>query len=285
VNRELKSITEKDVLLLASFLTDPKESTQSLAKDQLQAVLKIRPDFKQILESIPEVEVREKAWFLLEENRLQGLEEAFRYLVQQGDALDLEKGAYLLATFSTPGLTRLSISQPLEEMARQVQAMSKPHLLAPEFVGQGLGRYLFEKMGFRGNIENYHDPRNSYINHVLERRTGIPISLSALFLFIAWRLGLKAYGIGLPGHFIVGHEVSRGTIFLDPFNRGKALSLDECRKLVERQGIPFRDDFLMPATPRQTLARMMVNLINIYTDQGTEFSAHWMTRFLEIIQE
>lgn len=130
-----------------------------------------------------------------------------------------------------------------------------------------LSDYLFYQRAFTGNHYDYSDPRNSYLNCVLDRKMGIPISLSVIYTSIAKRLGLPAYGIGLPGHFIVGVFQGGSQVYLDPFNNGIRLSLADCGKLVrERTGYQgtFHPKWLTPISPNDLLARMLTNLCNAY---------------------
>jgi regulator of sirC expression with transglutaminase-like and TPR domain len=140
---------------------------------------------------------------------------------------------------------------------------------------EALNRVLFEEESFHGNVAHYHDPRNSFLNEVLSRRTGIPITLSVLYLGVARRAGYPVLGIGMPGHFIAGLPQSKATapdgepgmIYIDPFNRGQILSLEDCRAYFsQRYGaeFPFSEDVLAPATNLQILTRMLNNLKMIY---------------------
>ncbi len=134
-----------------------------------------------------------------------------------------------------------------------------------------LNGHLFGDLGFRGNAENYYDPRNSYLNEVLDRRTGIPITLSVVYMEVARRLGVDVVGIGLPGHFIVearGHEQS---VLLDPFCGGEPLTLEDCERLVSDVyggAMPFVEESLEPVGKRQILSRMLNNLKMIYSPEG-----------------
>ena len=132
---------------------------------------------------------------------------------------------------------------------------------------EALSGFLFERFGFRGNQADYGDPRNSYLNEVLDRRLGIPISLSVVYVHVAQAAGLAAYGIGLPGHFIVGVQEGRAAFYLDPFNGGAWLSEANLAQLVEQstgyRG-PLQAGWLQPAAPLDILERMLNNLRNIY---------------------
>jgi len=130
-----------------------------------------------------------------------------------------------------------------------------------------LNLYLFEEQGFRGNTEEYYDPRNSFLNDVLDRRTGIPITLSVVYMELGRRLGLTIRGIGLPGHFIVEWKGDREQLFIDPFNRGVILDARDCQALAARatgRAIELRPAHFRPVGKRQILARMLLNLKGIW---------------------
>jgi regulator of sirC expression with transglutaminase-like and TPR domain len=126
---------------------------------------------------------------------------------------------------------------------------------------------LFEGHGFRGNRENYFDPRNSFLNEVLDRKTGIPISLSVLYMEVAQRIGLLLEGVGFPGHFLVRCLGDDKEIVLDPFNRGEIRSRESLEKMLYRlygREMPLDPSFLRPITNKQILRRMLNNLRMIY---------------------
>jgi regulator of sirC expression with transglutaminase-like and TPR domain len=132
-----------------------------------------------------------------------------------------------------------------------------------------LGRLLFEREGFRGNAEEYYDPRNSFLNDVLDRRLGIPITLSVVYLDVAAAAGVTAHGVGLPGHFVVRVERAGETRLVDPFHGGRLLSDSEgdCLALVRRvlrQPVPFDPTWLRPVTTVEIVARMLTNLKGVY---------------------
>ena len=146
--------------------------------------------------------------------------------------------ALALAQDEYPGLDAEGYLSELAAMA---------HDLRPRLRGglancvEALTRYLFQDLGFHGNARNYYDPRNSYLNDVLDRRTGLPITLSLIAAAVGNRAGLDIVGVGLPGHFIVKAVRGREEILFDPFHGGRRLDRDDCRKLVEKvTGQPFR---------------------------------------------
>jgi regulator of sirC expression with transglutaminase-like and TPR domain len=140
-----------------------------------------------------------------------------------------------------------------------------------------LSDFLFYKMNFRGargtgkaTKYDYAHPENSFLNRVLDNRIGIPISLSVVYIAVAQRLGLSAFGIGLPGHFITGIYDNGFQVFVDPFNAGMRLSIADCGRLVrETTGShrPFNPKWLNPVSPVNLLARMLTNLCHAYIQQ------------------
>lgn len=138
---------------------------------------------------------------------------------------------------------------------------------------QAINRHLFEDLGFAGNHAEYYDPRNSYLNDVLARRLGNPISLAVVLIEVARRLGVALEGVSFPGHFLVSLPVDDGMLVMDPFNRGRPLSADELRQRAQPHfGEPVPDEALMrilvPASPRAILVRMLRNLHALYAERG-----------------
>jgi len=151
----------------------------------------------------------------------------------------------------------------------------------------GLNAYLFGEQGFVGNEEKFEDPRNSCLNEVIERRTGIPITLSLVYMEVAQRAGLHVDGVNFPGHFLVrcpqtGRE-SGGGLIIDPFNGGALLSEQDCRVLLQRHvgsEVAFDKALLTPATRAQILVRMLLNLKRIYVHMRSFPQARIVTELL-----
>ena len=152
--------------------------------------------------------------------------------------LDIAQVAFLVAKDEYPDLDvdrwLVGLATLADEIRPTLPGPRRPRLEA--FCVQ-----LFQKMGFHGNQTDYYDPRNSYLNDVLQRRTGIPISLSALTMALGQRLDLNIVGLGLPGHFLVKLVDARnGDVIFDPFHAGRRMALEECSDLVRRvTGLPL----------------------------------------------
>jgi regulator of sirC expression with transglutaminase-like and TPR domain len=130
-----------------------------------------------------------------------------------------------------------------------------------------LSRFLFFTEGFRGNAEQYYDPCNSFLNAVLDRKLGIPITLSMVYIEVARRLSLPITGVGFPGHFLVKYVLSDGEIIIDPFYRGAILTQADCRRRLKEMtdgSLTLQPEHLRSVTKRQILARILTNLKQIY---------------------
>lgn len=183
------------------------------------------------------------------------------------DAIDLAETALLIAEKEYPGLDVQHYLDRLDELA--VRALTHvPARAGPAATVEALNRELFEIQGFRGNSEDYYDPRNSYLNEVLDRRLGIPITLSIIYMAIGRRLGLALEGVAFPGHFLVKLAIPDRMLVLDPFVRGLALSEAELSlRLQEAFGTNapvFTTDLLATAGKKEILARMLRNVKGIY---------------------
>ena len=150
-----------------------------------------------------------------------------------------------------------------------------------------LSDFLFYQESFRGNRKDYYDPRNSYLNEVLERRVGIPITLSVLWVTVAQKLGIPAYGIALPGRFIVGIYDQGSEILIDPFSAGLRLTIPDCDRLVRettRFEGAFQTKWLSPVSPITLLARMLTNLCHAYIQREDWGSAIPVIQHLLVAQ-
>jgi regulator of sirC expression with transglutaminase-like and TPR domain len=195
---------------------------------------------------------------------------------------DLETGAFLLARFvrpsADPGVYRLwldrvalAASDGIAEDASTAEAVKL------------LSAHLFQSMGFAGNETNYYDPDNSCLARVIDTRRGIPVTLSILYLLVAKRLKLPVYGVGTPGHFLLGFREEGEPHFLDAFRQGRPLEAAEVRRMLVRNGYEFRPDYLKPCGPREILARMMRNLLSIYQKTGAVERAERLSVLVEIV--
>jgi regulator of sirC expression with transglutaminase-like and TPR domain len=197
------------------------------------------------------------------------LDSALSLLAQDPEApLDLAELALQLACDEYPDLDVEAYLGELAGMAHEARAYLRGDL---EARAAGLCRYLFHDLGFRGNVQDYYDPRNSYLNQVLDRRTGLPITLSAVAVAVGTRAGLQVVGVGLPGHFVAKAVGGGREVLFDPFHGGRRLSPEECEVLVEQvTGEPFRatPESLAGAPLGAVAVRMLTNLKGVYLRAG-----------------
>ncbi|MFL6574118.1 MAG: SirB1 family protein, partial [Burkholderiales bacterium] len=190
--------------------------------------------------------------------------------------VDLALCCLLIAQDRYPALDVARYLDEIERMALRLRA-DIPEALDPEERIVALNEFLFGELGYRGNTRDYYDPRNSYLNEVLDRRTGIPITLSVLYMELGRRVGLAVEGVSFPGHFLVRVQLRGGVIVLDPFARGAPQSEAELRTRLKRvipegvaDDVPVAelplDQFLEPAGKRQILMRLLRNLKAIYRE-------------------
>jgi regulator of sirC expression with transglutaminase-like and TPR domain len=198
------------------------------------------------------------------------------------DEIPLDEAALLIAAHARPDLDVAAELGRLDELAA---GCKEPTL-------DGLTHHLFTELGFRGNTEEYSDPDNSYLDRVLQRRVGIPITLSVLTMEVGRRLGVPLDGVGMPGHFLVRHRADPGT-FLDPFGGGRRLDAAGCRALFAALGgtdpgargrppdsggvsrLQWEDAYLAPVGPRAILTRMLLNLQGLFLPSDLR-SAAWV---------
>ena len=192
------------------------------------------------------------------------------FCLKHGEEFDLEEGIWLLAQTQYPDINVEAYQALLDNFASELRERLDL-TREPKDVLTRINTYLFEELGFSGNEENYYDPENSYLNRVIDRRTGNPINLSLLYMLLARRLRLPVTGIGLPGHFICRHQTSAAEIFIDAFHGGKFLSKADCVQYLVHANYSLRDDCLAPVSSRRMLLRICGNLHQTYLQlQRTE---------------
>ena len=186
------------------------------------------------------------------------------------DPIDLARAALAIAREEYPQLDEERYLRLLDEFAAQVMHGLPSGALPERRVGR-LNTVLFHDLGFAGNQADYYDPRNSFFNEVIERRTGIPLSLSLLYMEVGKRCGLSVDGVSFPGHFLCKVMLDDGELIVDAFHKGQLLGLAELkRRFASAAGDAARFELrlLRPARPKEILARMLQNLRSIYLERG-----------------
>lgn len=183
---------------------------------------------------------------------------------RSGEDLDLEEGSLLLARTHHPEINVEAYRAMLDHWAAQVAEWLPEDRQDDDSVLAALQVGLFQRIGLRGNESNYYEPDNSYLDRVMDRRLGNPISLCIVVLLVGRRLSLPLAGIGLPAHFLCRYQTATRQAYLDAFNGGRLLSRTDCVAFVNQLGRPFEDGFLHPVSPRRMLQRVCTNLEHAY---------------------
>jgi regulator of sirC expression with transglutaminase-like and TPR domain len=209
--------------------------------------------------------------------------ERFAALIDR-PAIPLAETALAIAAEEYPRLDVPRYLAELDALAAAAEAKLAPRRTIADGLRQ-LRAVLFAEGGFRGNHEHYYDPRNSFLNEVIDRRLGIPITLSIVYMEVASRIGLAVQGVGFPGHFLVKCGAGDREVFIDPFHGGEVLSADDC---VERLRARAPNGELDPrhleaVGTRQILSRMLHNLKKIYVEAGDDLRALWVVDRLVLL--
>ncbi|MFZ4695092.1 MAG: transglutaminase family protein [Verrucomicrobiia bacterium] len=256
------TLSENQKTSLFRLLADDDPSTLKLVKEQLfdlgrEAV----PQYEEWIRELHGSPAEQHLVEVLQRLKRGGCHQAFLDFCTRLRAdpnADLEEACFLLAGTEYSAADMTPWRQMLDEMAADVR-------LALGLDGNpsqihALSQVIHEKYRFRGNRDRYYEAENTYLNRVLERRLGIPLTLSLLYVLLGRRLDLGVQGVALPGHFIIRWNNQ----FYDPFHHGRMLDAEACRQIVVTRGQEFREEHLAPATHRQILLRMLMNLSRVY---------------------
>jgi len=190
----------------------------------------------------------------------------YQEINQPDEQIDIAKASLCYAKAEYPDLDIEQYLGFLDAIATEVKSQLSGEAY-PLKVIQAINFELFDGLGFQGNDKDYYNPGNSFLNQVIERRVGIPISLSVVYLAVAQRINFPMVGVGMPGHFLIRPDFEDVGIFVDAFNRGEILFKQDCQKKLSRmykQQIELNPDWFAPVSNRQILARMLNNLKFIY---------------------
>ena len=196
-----------------------------------------------------------------------------RLATARAEDVSLAEGALLIAAEEYEGLDVDGYLGRIDEMGAALRRRLRSDISITEAL-IALNRYVFDELGFSGNSDDYYDPRNSYLNEVIERRLGIPITLAVLYIEIGRRIGLTLHGVSFPTHFLVKCVLREGAIILDPYARGVSLGVDALQKRLAGGARDVEIDpalvasLLAPAPPKEIFARMLRNLRAIHVEKG-----------------
>ena len=269
---------------LLRLLSDPNEQVARTIQDQLA---RLGPG---VLPFLEQAGTEDAVWesrvaYIKEEIRFEQLKDEFqKFVFKSARQEDWEHGAFLIAKLAYPDISISHYGECLDHLAEEFRikwfAAESPSGKA----ARQLSTFLFKDKGFSGNRTQYSDPDNSYMNRVIETRQGIPISLSALYVFVGKRLGLPLAGVAMPGHFLTKIEGETPAQFVDCFNGGTLLREQDCERFITASGWAYDPKVLEKCSTPTILARMLGNLLRIYEQEPDEQMARRVRTFLELLE-
>lgn len=206
-------------------------------------------------------------------------EERWERLIQaRSENVSLAEGALLIAAEEYPDLDVDGYLARIDEMGSRLRRRLRSDAGATEAL-IALNRYVFDELGFSGNSQNYYDPKNSYLNDVIDRRLGIPITLSVVYIEIGGRIGLRLEGVSFPSHFLVKCGLRDGAVVLDAYARGASLGVEDLQERLKAVAKDIEPNptlvasLLVAASTKDILARMLRNLRSIHETQAEPLKA------------
>lgn len=273
-------LTEKERQALVSLLDDEDSRIYEHVREKL---IECGPEIVRLLKpltSSPNAVLRKRASEIINHFAKMDADTTFlAFCLKHGDDLDLEQGIWLLAKTQYPDLNQEAYQSLLDCFAIEIAQRLK-------FANRGISIIntinvvLFDELGFYGNEHDYYNPDNSYMNKVLDNRTGNPVSLCSLYILLAQRLKLPIVGISLPGHFMCRFQTSVEEFYIDVFNRGRILTKSDCIRYLRNTNRNLHEGFLAPVSPRNILLRMCSNLHQIYQQREQLDEAKKIQRYL-----
>ncbi|HOX01349.1 MAG TPA: transglutaminase-like domain-containing protein [Candidatus Paceibacterota bacterium] len=273
-------LSESQRRALVSLLADEDEAIHDMVRERLLAYGPVVQGWLQEAVRADDPRLRRRALAIVREVGRREADRAFLdFCMRQGEDLDLEAGAWMLAQTRYPDIRVEAYQAILDgyacDLAERLQGRLDRRIVLPE-----VQHYLFEMLRYAGNEEDFYDQENSYLNRVIDRRVGNPISLCTVYLLLARRLRLPVVGIAMPGRFLCRYQTSTGEIYIDVFQKGRLLTKADCIRFLLQSGHGYLEGFLAPATPRRTLLRMCHNLHEIYQGRGLTAETQRFQRYI-----
>jgi regulator of sirC expression with transglutaminase-like and TPR domain len=281
----LRPPSETKIQALLRLLSDPDEQ---VAKTIQHEFVRIGPSALPFLEKAgaEDTALEARVAFVKDEIRFEQLKEEFRTFVAHcSRQIDWEQGAFLIAKVAYPDVDIPHYEKCLDRLAEEFRTRWHSENAPPGKAARLLSTFLFKDKGFSGNRVHYHDPDNSYLHRVIESRQGIPISLSAIYVFVGNRLGLSLAGVGMPGHFLVKIEGKSPSQFVDCFNGGTFLREQDCEQFITASGLDYNPQFLEKSPTRLILARMLRNLLGIYEREQQNSMTERIQTLLQVLEK
>jgi regulator of sirC expression with transglutaminase-like and TPR domain len=268
----------KELKAMITLLNDTDEEVlTAITGNLLKQGLEVIPELERAWESTMDEKLQSRLENLIQEIQFNTVKDDLKRWIKTGSEYVLE-GAYYVARFQFPELTMAKINEQIEGIRKDVWIELNSNLTALEKV-KILNYILFDLHKFTRNNTDFYSPQNSYINQVIEMRKGNPISLSIVYLAVAWKLGLPIYGVNLPKNFILAYldkvthsketDESEDVLFyINPYNKGAVLGRREIDYFITQQQIKPQSSFYLPCSNRDIIIRLINNLIMSYEKLG-----------------
>jgi len=267
-----------EIKALVRLLDDPDGQVQETVQSRLDTLGRdALPTLRQMRDEVADETTRDRIDEVVHRIHLGDVEQAWNTILTQ-DEVNLERGAFVLALYRFPQLDIGAYQQQLDTFAQKI----RPDIRALEGPERALrlAEFMTDELGFEGNRERYYDPNNSYLNRVMDRRLGIPISLSVLYVLLGQRLDMPVCGVNMPAHYLVKYADRQHELFLDVFNGGDPIAKEDCVRFLLKAGIRPLPFYFQCAEPKDTLLRMVRNLLAIAEDSHQEQTAAELTRLI-----
>lgn len=271
---------------LVFLLEDPDPYIQSAVRSRLfELGENAVPLLDQHKSEITDEQERAQISEIIQWITYRSVEEDFSDVLQNGlnNLEQLEKAVFILARFDNPTLRITEYRKKLDRFAEHVAGDVRYSLSESQKMHNVLD-LVFTELEFSGSTTDYYNPENSYLNRVIDRRQGLPISLGLIVLFIARRLDLPFRGVAMPIHFMLMYKSEQEKILIDPFDHGKIVTYNQCFYFLEQNGITPKSEHFQPSREPAILARCIRNLINSYEKREMTPKAESLTSLLQTVE-
>ena len=272
-----------EIEALVSLLGDEDPKIFGMVSEHLLELGAAAVPFLRGVSESPDPRLRLRSRHLLRQVVLDEVEAELEATAElSDDEFDLERASFALARIEYPDLDREEVSGPLDELAETIRPRLQG-IAAPIDQLRIVNQVLFVESKFRGDSRNYYDADNVFLNRVLDRRMGVPISLASVYLLVAKRLELPAFGVGLPSNFLIRYGDSNTDLFIDPFLEGKLLSRRDCVQYLTSAGYYYKDAYISNSTARDMVLRTIRHLVVVYSRKQDKRLMSRLNRYTEFL--
>lgn len=277
---------KSEIESLVYLLDDPDPYVKSEVKNRLFELGESAvPLLDQQRSEISDEDSRELINEIIQWITFSSVEEDFLDVLEGGlsNTKQLEDAVFILSRFDNPTLRESEYKRKLDRFAAMISDEVRYSLDESQKMHKVLD-FVFQELEFTGSTSDYYNPHNSYLNRVIDRREGLPISLALIVLFIARRLDLPFYGINMPIHFMLKYKADMEEMLIDPFDEGKVVSYNQCYYFLKQNGVEPKSEHFKAATEASILARCIRNLINSYQKQDKLKKVESLKKLLDTVE-